>query len=273
MTVISAVISRHCTAQASDSLLVGVELGGKRKPVEYEQTKIVTVRPFWGALAYWGLATYPYGSWSTHDWLKVQVADAGKHGSAEDFAEHLRRGLNTEIPRMRFEHPTHSGIGIHFTAYERVSDYSIPELFQITNWANSQYTEVFPDGFRLKRETFSTATKQESRPEHRSKECRLQVYEYLKGGGLFIYNNGDPVMFNNASAAIFNGLRSLSQRGPLALGSNVKRHLALARRPIEFVGELQRDFLSEEDRKVGGKPHDLAVTPSGEYFSTTGDKD
>lgn len=88
---------------------------------------------------------------------------------------------------------------------------------------------------------------------------------------MFIFNNGDPVMFNAAAYAIMGMFRALAERGRLANPDEVKTHLAIVRRPIEIVSKAQIDFCRKGTRLVGGTPHDLAVTHSGTYSSTTGD--
>jgi hypothetical protein len=88
---------------------------------------------------------------------------------------------------------------------------------------------------------------------------------------MLMYNNGDPVMFTSAANAMLAMFRALAQRGKLAGAGKVQTYLAIARRPIEVVSKAQVDFCHEGARVVGGKPHDLAITPNGEYLSTTGD--
>jgi hypothetical protein len=98
------------------------------------------------------------------------------------------------------------------------------------------------------------------------------VYRHLNQEGAFIiYNNGDPVMFNTAAYAILGMFRALEGRGMLTEPSRVETYLAMARRPIEVVSKVQLDFCREGTRVVGGKPHELAITPNGEYISATGD--
>jgi len=66
-------------------------------------------------------------------------------------------------------------------------------------------------------------------------------------------------------------IRTLVARGVLKDLQTPQAVCALARRPIEVVMAVQRDFCSSEDVRVGGRPHDLAITPEGEYWSGTGD--
>jgi hypothetical protein len=54
VTVISTVITRYCTVHASDSLITKLQPDGSAIPIEWEQSKIILVRPWRGAMSYWG---------------------------------------------------------------------------------------------------------------------------------------------------------------------------------------------------------------------------
>ena len=88
---------------------------------------------------------------------------------------------------------------------------------------------------------------------------------------MLIYNNGDPAMFNPAAKALLNMFKLLDARGLLSGRGEPRTYLDMARRPIEIVSDAQHDFCEAGSRLVGGKLHDLAVTPNDEYISTTGD--
>jgi hypothetical protein len=183
-------------------------------------------------------------------------------------------GLNEAISKMGFAEPVDSGIGIHLTVYEFIEGFWIPELFLLSNFTGTSYNAVHSDGVRLSREMYHTIVEEESepRPEHREVECRLEVQKRLhQRGRMLIFNNGDPLMFNAAANAITGMFQELARRRILSDPSRVETYLAIARRPIEVVANAQRDFCKEGARVVGGKPHELAVTPDGQYFSTTGD--
>ena len=272
MTVISTVLTRYCAAHASDSLITELHKDGSYKPKEWERSKIVAVRHWRGAMAYWGLAKYDAYSWSTFDWLQEQAKNADQYSSAEEFAQGLTEKLNEAISKMHFVKPVDSGIGIHLTVYEYIENYWIPELFLLSNFTDTSYRFVHPDGVHLSRETYHTIAKVPPRPEHREAQYRLKVHERLhQPGGMLIYNNGDPIMFNAAAYAILGMFRALARRGKLARPERVETYLAIARRPIEVVSKAQLDFCQKGTRVIGGRPHDLAVTPGGVYSSTTGD--
>jgi hypothetical protein len=173
---------------------------------------------------------------------------------------------------MTFVEPRHSGVGVHFTVYELVDGHWVPELFLISNWADPQYRSLRPAGVGVTRETYHTIADVAPQAKHRQAGFRLGVHEWLLDEqAMLIYNNGDPLMFNSAASAVLRMLRALARRGNLKRPGEIETYLALARRPIEVVSRAQSDFCREGTRVVGGRPHDLAVTPDGRYFSTTGD--
>jgi hypothetical protein len=270
MTVISCVITRYCTVHSSDSLITQLE-NENYKVLESRRTKIVAVRKWRGAMAYWGLAEYDQYKWSTFNWLQKMASNSSRFASAEEFAKGLKDKLNEEISKMRFIKPKHSGIGIHLTAYEHVKDYSIPELFLISNWTDTSYQSVNADGFRLSRETYGTIFNIARIPQHQEVRYRLEVHKFLQESKWFIFNNGDPTMFNPAANSILRMFELLAEQGKIAKAGEVGTYHAIARLPIEIVSRIQRDFCRKEARLVGGKLHDLAITPDGEYSSSTGD--
>jgi hypothetical protein len=224
-------------------------------------------------MSYWGLAKQPVNNWSTVDWLEDQVKDATQESSPEEFAQRIMERLNEAISRMRFAKPIDAGIGIHFTAYEYIDNYWIPELFLISNWLDPMYQSLRPTGIGLSRETYKTIARVPASPKHRERQYRLKVQGYLhKLGSMLVFNNGDPRMFNTAANAILGMFGELSRRGNIANLQRIETYLSIARRPIDIVSEAQRDFCREGTRVVGGKPHDLAITPVGEYHSTIGGK-
>ena len=197
MTVISTFIVKSCTIHASDSLLTVYKGNGKFEPEEHKRSKIIPVRRFRGAMSYWGLAKYQHYNWSTYDWLLQKAGEANNYSTPEDFATFIAQQLNQSIAGMHFPKPKYSSIGIHFTAYEYIDGYQVPELFLISNWANTTYDSIRPNGCGTSRETYGTVEGIIDRlPEHREPKYRHAVYSYLQSGGVLMYNNGDPAMFN-----------------------------------------------------------------------------
>jgi hypothetical protein len=244
---------------------------GNREILESQQSKIVTVRQFRGMMSYWGLATFDQYSWSTYEWLGRQAT--GKFHSAEEFAYYIADELNKALSSMDFRDPKESGIGIHFSAYERVGDYWIPEMFLISNWEDPSYMSLRSSGVGCSRETFHTLSQQTPSPDHGNREFRMCVHNYLQENNYIGYNNGDPLIFNPAAGAIFEQFKAIARRGHLKDSASVRTYLNMTRRPVEIVTKTQLDFCEDKFRCVGGKSHDLAVTPEGIYESTSGDAD
>lgn len=270
MTVVSTLITSQFTAHATDSFLTEIQADGSYKIIEDQQTKIIRINHFRGAISYWGLSRF--GSWSTLDWLRRRAANATKFNSAEDLARDLAQKLDAELNRLNFQNPLDRGIGIHFTAYERVGDYWIPELFHIRNWRDPSYSALFSSGIVATRETYAILKNLPDRPDsQRDSSCRMAVHEALHSGAIiYWFNNGDPLLFNpiaNALSSIANQLAVRRELRPF----DAKTHLSLARQPIEIVSRILTDLSSPRTRRIGGKPHDLAIAPDGTTESTTGD--
>lgn len=220
-------------------------------------------------MAYWGLAILESYNWSTIDWLGSQAIGANRFSSAEEFALNRKTELKEQLSRMSFRKDTDAGIGIHFTAYEYIDDYWIPELFLITSWSDASYTSPHTDGIRLTRETYHTISGEEKSLNHRNNKFRLKVKNFLqKEGNWLIFKNGDPIMFNKATGVIFDLFKEIARRNILKDSNDVNTHLDMVRRPIEVVANAQRDFCREGKRIVGGRIHDLAILPSGSFKST-----
>lgn len=271
MSVISTIITRYCTAHGSDSLITVLHAGGRREGVEWRRSKLVAVPHWRGAMGYWGLAQV--GQWSTLHWLRDRAARGSQYSDPETFARGLAADLNTTVTGLSVAHPLDRGIGIHLTVYEWVEGYWIPELFHIRNWATTAYDSLLPQGIVATRETYATFTGSGdfARTGHDAPKCRKYVHATLQDGRMLIFNNGDPVLFNPAANAIFGMMSELLRRGSLANSNQVATYRRLARRPIEVVSNVQRDFCRSGARAVGGRPHDLAITPNGEYSSDSGD--
>lgn len=272
MTVIATVITSQYTAHATDSFITVARADGTREVVEDQAPKLVRVPAWRGALAYWGLARLG-NDWDTLAWLRARAAQAGGSGSPEEFAIGLANELATELGRRRFQLPVHRGMGVHFTAYEYISGYWVPELFLVSNWTDRSYTAVKSNGFSVTRETYATLKGLSDRPpEQREARFRREVHSALhQNGVMFRFNNGDPVLFNHVADAILNTFLELRSRRHLRDPISVKTHLSLVWRPIDVVSKLLADMADQGSRVIGGKPHDLAVDPSGEYRSNTGD--
>jgi hypothetical protein len=271
MTVVAAIVTRHCTAHASDSFLTQA-IGGDLKVVESQATKLVRVERHRGVIAYWGLARHPQG-WDALRWLRAEVGSAQAHASPQAFADHLALSLNTRFQGLAVPKPVHRGFGLHFSAYEFVDGHWIPELFAIRNWGDLSYTTIHPDGFRVTRETYGHVVgTQERSALDAAPERRLAVHRALHDSPLLLaYCNGDPGLFMPLAGAVLNTFLELSKRRQAHETTSPRAHLALVSRPIEVVSGLIRDFSPPRARAIGGRTHGVAVTPGGIYHSPSGD--
>ena len=160
---------------------------------------------------------------------------------------------------------------MHFSAYERIDGYWVPELFHIRNWEKETYSAV-QEGIIVTRETYGASQGTRDRSEADGDPVqRLVVHKALQDGLMFIFNNGDPLLFNPFASSVFSAMQEIRRRGYLRNPSDAQTHLALVRRPIEIVSRLLSDFAQKGMRVVGGKAHDLAIAPTGDVESTTGD--
>jgi hypothetical protein len=207
--------------------------------------------------------------WTLLDWLHGEAQKARQHASAQAFGEYLAAGLQSELVRLRVSGT--AGVGLHFSAYEWVNNYWIPELFHISNWLDQSYRDLRPDGVGCTRESWGVIMGKGSSLDHGSVEHRMRVYEFLQGEKWLRFNNGDPALFNTVADALQNAVRLLRDGGRLR-NLGVPEHIALTQRFVELVAEIQRDVGRAEDRRVGGRIHNLAITPDGRYSSTSGDE-
>lgn len=271
MTVISTLITRVGTVHVTDSLITSLKPDGQQEPKDWKKTKIVPVRPFRGAMSYYGLA-HIEECWSTLDWLCDQAKTANKYATAEQFAHALADALNREIKALPFRRELEKGIGIHFSAYIRISDYWIPELFHISNWYDPTYTALRSEGVGASGDISGKIL--EKFPELRGNEVatRVEVHKAIHSGIWFQYNNGDPRLFNMAAKAIFDMLEELDNRGILRDTNNIETMRNLTKLPVKIVSNIQQEFCADGTRVVGGTIHDLAITPNGDYISKSGDE-
>jgi hypothetical protein len=271
MTVISTVITSQYTAHATDSFITVLLPDGTYEPTDKQGTKIVRVPKWRGAMSYFGWATGADG-WNTLAWLRGQANAAGRYASAEDFARGMGAALESEIRRRAFSKPTNSGIGIHFTCYEYVQNYWVPELFMISNWETPEYNSLRPGGVGVTRELYASAKGLPDRPDsQRDPAARLELRTRLRDEGqlLWLYN-GDPRLFRPYVDVAFMTIREFQRRGILCVDT-IEAHAALARRPVEFVSDMLTSFAKKGTRVIGGRPHELVIAPNGTYWSGTGD--
>lgn len=272
MTVVSTIITQHFTAHACDSYLTRRSPDGTVEVCDTQLPKVVRVEAWRGALAYWGLALHG-DDWNTLNWLRSKADSAQEAGSPETFASSLAEELTAALLNRPFAQPRDAGLGIHFTAYEWVADRWVPELFLVTNWTDATYMAVRPEGFRMSRETYPTLLGLPERvAAHGQPEARLQVHAALHDTpSMYCFNNGDPSLFNPVAKVILDTFVHLYSRGQVRDGESSLTHLSIVRTPVDVVSRLLADVGNPATRVIGGKPHDLSVSPTGVYDSRTGD--
>jgi hypothetical protein len=168
------------------------------------------------------LAELPPNRWCTHDWLHDLAKRCANRSSPELIADKAVEELNSKLGTISSRESRNRGIGIHFTAYEHIQDYWIPELFLITNYSDTSYQNLHPNGVRVSREAYHTHNKEEPRQEHRVESFRLSVHNALQSGEILCYNNGDPEMFNSMMNTMINAVRIAKRRDKLRDPSDIK---------------------------------------------------
>lgn len=256
---------------------------GAAEPVKGAATKIVRIEKFTGAISYFGLATLPGGQ-RTLEWLREQASKAESFESAEVFANHLRDELNSILGKATFRNPLDKGIGMHFTAFERVNGELIPELFAITNFSSTDYNALHMDGVHATRETFANVRDRlnendsqngpfkndvSDRSEHGAPRYRNAVLDFLRSGRILLYNNGNPRLFNIAQKALLDMLNYATSVHILQLPLTPALLRRLAQFPISYAVMVQQHFFKRGFRPAGGRTRNLSVTRDGSYCTDT----
>ena len=270
MTVISTLITRAGTVHVTDSLITRLNRLGEREPTEWQETKIIPVRAWRGAMSYYGLAQIE-GLWSTLDWLRDQAGKANAFRTPMDFAQALAKSLDQAVASLPIRREIDKGIGIHFSTYESIDGYWIPDLIHISNWSDPSYTALRSTGVGASADLSGAVSKQNPELKGDVTAVRLKVHRNIHDGMWPIYNNGDPLLFNKAATTIFDMFKDISDRGILRDPDNIDTIRALARRAVEIVSNIQHDLCRHGTRVVGGRIHDLSIKPNGDYYSTSGD--
>lgn len=270
MTVVSCIIASGCTTHASDSLLTRTKADGETEELEWEDPKLVRVEQFGGVIGFYGFAGMTPER-STLRWLRGQVSKASECKNAQEFAARLARKCEEWLRAEGAPRDRRGGIGMHFTAYEWWDGYWVPELFHVRNWADPHYASVKPEGVVWTRDTYGIIVGADEETRDASAAGRARVREHLVNGGYFRFNNGDPEMYNGIANAVHDGGVLVFRRVAGERATLQPAHWAsLCLRPVEIVADLQRDFAGAGRRRVGGRPHDVTVTPPREFVSRSG---
>lgn len=279
MTLISAIISIKGTAVSSDSVITVKNQSNPDsvEQVEWEKPKLLRLDKFKGSISFWGgaVAEVKYTtqgaakkrelSWTLYDWLVEKTKNISED-TLEAYVSRLTEELIYEYKKRNW---SNYGLGVHITGYEYINDTYIPELFLISNYTDTSYTEL--KELSYSRETFHTITNTSAAENHREADYRKSVHEYLLAGGLIIYNNGDPALFNPVFQGIWSSYQDSKKKDRVKDIFTLDDLISLVRRPIEVVAKFQSDFFKPDKILIGGKIHDLAVWRDGNYVSTSGD--
>lgn len=269
MTAISTIISKRGISFATDSIIT---IYNKRKnyyeAIEFEKSKIISIEKYHAALAYYGFAKY--NRWNIYDWIKKQIQNYSSALDLSQFADQLKKDLDNKLDEFfsdKFD--INRGIGIHLAGYEEFDGRLLPEMYHISNFKNPEYKEIrhMSVGPQLYK-TLPLEYKINNSPTLQQR--RQAVFTFIENGRMFIYNNGDPKMFNPLSNSFRDAYLTLKDR-QLTKTIDLELQLSLTRRPIEFIKKAQIDFCEKGKRLVGGKIHDLSFNKFKIYKSNTGD--
>lgn len=268
MTAISAIISKDWISVASDSLLTEIISIDNVRHIEFKKSKIVPIRKFKASAAYWGLAKVGY--WRTYDFLKKMAVDADGFQSFESFANYVCAELKAKLDKFVVKNPSDIGIGIHLAGFEDFHGELVPELFLISNYSNTSYKEL--KNIEVSRNLYGTLKDEYKNGETTLFDQKQKVKEFLEAGQVFIFNNGDPRMFNPAAKAMIEMFIDAKMRNVLR-DKDLKVFLTLSSRPIEIIKNVQKDLFEKQYIRVGGKIHNLLITKIGSMISTSGDNE
>jgi hypothetical protein len=264
MTVICTLLTSACVVHATYSYIHQVEPDGTLKIIESQKPKIVAIRHFRGAISFCGIGYI--GRHRMLDWLSKQAEEASRFETPDEFAGWLCQQLDGLLGKITCAQQS-KGIGLHFTVFESLKFGSVPELFWITNW-NGAFS-VQPKVSAQRQTIITVANVLPGTPQPIEQE-RMQVRNALNSPHAFLrYNNGDPELFNRQANAIVDSANILRDRQAL-ISDRLEYAGRLALMPVESVSRLQRELSPRGTRRVGGRNHQLIITPNGEFSSNTG---
>jgi hypothetical protein len=265
MTVISTFVTHLGVIHATDSLITTLSSNGINNPITWRGKKLLKVPSMKGIMSYWGLARIDAQKWSTVNWLERQIHGSNSFPDPETFAVHIATELQNEYRRLAIETDPRYGLGIHFSAYERINGNYDPELFLISNWGDTSYTSIKTNGFGATRETSANAFNMRENIGHPDSTMRLMFYKWLNHGNYLIFNNGDPILYNYSAKAMNKIVRVLIGRQVLRPPNRLRDFVNIAKFPVDTVSYIQRTLCRRGTQIVGGNTRYLSVDPNGDY--------
>jgi len=198
----------------------------------------------------------------------IQIADTDNDISLEEFASSLASNLSDELDRILPGNPLTKGFGIHLTGFEHSQNHRIPEMFLISNFDGMEYVKL-KDSIICERHLYPLVPSDASSRSDDLETQREAIASFLDAGNIFLFNNGDPELFTPISAGYHDGIKRLRTRNRSR--TLTKEHYReMSRAPVEIISKMQRSFSPIGKRLVGGKIHDLVITSSGQFSSTSG---
>jgi hypothetical protein len=262
MTVISALLKLDLIVVSSDSIISSMQ-NGKRiiNPDSYRRPKFVSYPQLRCVAAYWGIANIKVDSeivWETYDWLYSKGSLQSQFDSLESFGQHLKDDLLSIFNKYNIKN---RGIGIHLSGFEDIDGSWVPEMFLISNYTSTDYQH-------LGQLEYSRRTYLDSYPDRDFDNIpinvqRIQYLADLRTGSYSLYNNGDPIMFNNYANAYQQAIKNAGHKGILKGGLNRDFYIEQAKNPIKQVALFQRKYYIKESIVVGGKIHAITMDSTG----------
>jgi hypothetical protein len=261
MTVITNIIGRDFTVHVCDSLrsiTLSNNDGIPEQTVGDFGPKTVKVSQFHGAISVFGLMKW-------FDWEIIPLLEAEAQRAVQNnlkSAAHFASRIHKLIQPLYQDFTLTKSLGLHFTAYELIDDMWVPELFYISNFRGIRTNPVIYAGGPMiahQRMTFfrlSNETRYDFQ-NHGKKENRLAVAESLEQGAVYLFQNGDPSLFELDHIPHLIALESeIPQNLPPA---EFCARLAMCKVQSIINLQLNREIA---ERKVGGVCHCLIIRPN-----------
>lgn len=267
MTVNFIEITRDGTAHATDSLITKRTATG-RDPSELSgKPKFVHIPKFHGIMSWFG--TVQYGGWNALEFLTKKAEEAEKFTvkQIQDFSDNIAHDIGIALNGGGWSMPE-KGCGIHFTFYEELDEYWVPELMFITNYSGYEATTGYQTGgpaLLALRQTFHTISgnKDVNYSQHGDSECRRAVHSFINNVRSLWYTNGDN-FFTNAGFEIAENSQQIFLTRKMLKTHNALK-LAQWRTLFAVKTAVEAHKIFSYEPLVGGKCFSTAVMPPGDY--------